>query len=227
MTPPRVSLTNALHQLSLCWQTYSTRPCNPANSRTNGKNIPKKNPLQRCDELRPISLLCTASKLLEAVAYEQIKDFLISNDIIDSLQSGAKKFHSAHTALIKTIDDIKKNIEDSYITLVISIDFKQAFDRVDRELLCQKMLYYGFSESACQWIRSLLNGRMQSVMGPDGQLSDYLEKTIGVIQGSKLGTPFFQFSSTICQGFSSIVITGCMWTISTCSCAGNFRRWMV
>ncbi|VEN56008.1 unnamed protein product, partial [Callosobruchus maculatus] len=62
--------------------------------------VPKvKNPKEYSD-LRPISLLCVLSKVLEKVAYLQIIEFVNTNGILPASQSGFRKSHSTTTSLL-------------------------------------------------------------------------------------------------------------------------------
>ncbi|OXU26039.1 hypothetical protein TSAR_005284 [Trichomalopsis sarcophagae] len=122
-----------------CWKTAVVRP------------LAEKSAPEYAEDYRPISILPALSKLLEFVAYDQI----------DPLQSGFRKSLSTHTAVIKIVDDIRCNINGGDIILLASIDFRQAFDTVNIDLLCQKLVYYGFSDSDIGWIRSFLTERSQ------------------------------------------------------------------
>ena len=57
--------------------------------------LAKRHPPVDKDHLRPISILCAVSKVLEKVAFKQIDSFEFdSNELLDPLQSGFRKRHS-------------------------------------------------------------------------------------------------------------------------------------
>ena len=153
--------------------------------------IVKKKPALQAQDFRPISILCAVSKVLESVAFSQMQDFITDRNLFDNQQSGFRKNHSTHTALIKIIDDFKEGIDNGRVTLMVSIDFKQAFDCVNITLLVDKLNSLGFSLSACKWVKSYLTNRTQVVADPQGGYSCPMSRTAGVPQGSILGPPLF------------------------------------
>ena len=58
------------------------------------KPIPKVANPTDITHFRPISLLCSLSKILELMLYDQLLTYLTSIAALDPLQSGFKKFHS-------------------------------------------------------------------------------------------------------------------------------------
>ena len=154
-------------------------------------------PIPKCrlpsspSDFRPISILSATSKVLEAVAFEQITEYVTINGFLDPLQSGFRSKCSTHTALIKIVDDIREAVEHEEMTLLVAIDFRRAFDVVNINLLAEKLCSFGFSDSAVNWISSFLTGRSQSVQSPPGTFSSSLPRVSGVPQGSLLGPLLF------------------------------------
>ena len=73
---------------------------------------------------------------------------------------------------------------------VIYTDFSKAFDRIDHELLLEKLNVFGFSCHLISFFRSYLNNRKQYVMYY-GFESELFMATSGVPQGSNLGPLLF------------------------------------
>jgi len=63
--------------------------------------------------------------------------------LIFSRQSGFRKNHSTEAALIKIIDDLLFNLDRDKVTGVVLIDYCNAFDMADHELLLKKLEAYG------------------------------------------------------------------------------------
>ncbi|XP_014212386.1 uncharacterized protein LOC106642196 [Copidosoma floridanum] len=124
--------------------------------------IPKRFPPRSLDDRRPISITCALSKLLEFVALRQIDEFVRHEQLVDPLQSGFRRGHSAHSALLQIVDGVRRAVDNKMITSMISVDFARAFDLVNVELLVYKLVALGFSLLAAGWIRSFLTGRSQS-----------------------------------------------------------------
>ena len=72
------------------------------------------------------------------------------------------------------------------ISAVVMCDMSAAFDLVNHSILLRKLELYGFQAGAVSWLKSYLSGRSQRVT-VDGCLSDPLDLSVGVPQGSILG----------------------------------------
>jgi hypothetical protein len=72
----------------------------------------------------------------------------------------------------------------------IYLDFAKTFDKVSHQLLDVKLRAYGVCETLTSWIASYLSGRRQRVVLADA-VSDWMDVTSGVTQGSVLGPCLF------------------------------------
>ena len=63
----------------------------------------------------------------------------------------------------------------------MAIDFKRAFETIDREILTQKLNMYGIKENELEWFRSYLAERKQMTKG-NGTKSGELNNEFGVPQ---------------------------------------------
>ena len=70
------------------------------------------------------------------------------------------------------------------------IDFKKAFDSINRSVIFAVLRYYGISEVIVKAIGVLCNYSKSAVM-VDGNLSDPFQVTTGVLQGDVLAPVFF------------------------------------
>ena len=59
----------------------------------------------------PISNLPFLGKVLEKVVFQQLTDFLLSNNALDTFQSGFRLHHSTDTAPIEVKNDIRLNTD--------------------------------------------------------------------------------------------------------------------
>ena len=119
---------------------------------------------------RPVSVLLAVSKIAERVIFDQLYEF--SLDFLSGNLSGFLKGHSCTTALLKTCEDIRENLDSSEYSAAITIDLSKAFDSINRNLLLAKLSAYGVTEDALQLLCSYLTDRKQHVK-IDGNLSDW------------------------------------------------------
>lgn len=146
---------------------------------------------------RPISILPFLSKVLEHIVHFQLSNFLRSNCLLHPYQSGFRPGHSTVTALIRVTDDIRKAIDEKKLTILVLLDFSNAFNSVDFDVLIRVLASLNISSSALDWIRSYLENRSQSVIS--GELrSEWIDLYAGVPQGGVLSPLLFSsFINTI------------------------------
>ncbi|XP_075167731.1 uncharacterized protein LOC142239862 [Haematobia irritans] len=150
------------------------------------KNIPKPN-----GELRPIAILSFLSKVFEKLLHRQISSFINKHKLLTSRQSGFRAQRSCTTALLNVSEDIRSEIENNKINILVLLDHSKAFDTVDHDILITKLKYmFRFSKSAIKLVQSYLSNRYQSAFVMNTR-SDPLLVTRGVPQGSILGPLLF------------------------------------
>ena len=105
-------------------------------------------------------------------------------------QSGFRALHSSATCLLKCTDDWYSGTDEGYLTGLISIDLKKAFDTVDHKILCQKLEHYCVICRELSWFKSYLSNRRQfcRINGVDSNIKNI---DVGVPQGSCLGPLLF------------------------------------
>lgn len=86
------------------------------------------------DNYRPISILPTASKLLEKAVHAQLYSYLSQHKILSPYQCGFRKAHSTETAALSFADTIRRNIDQGHMTGAVFIDFRKAFDSIDHSI---------------------------------------------------------------------------------------------
>lgn len=165
--------------------------------------IPKnKNPVS-FSHYRPISILPFLSKVLERIVHRQLNDYILKYNILSKYQSGFRMGHSTVTALVKVCDDLRSNMDNKQLSILTLLDFSNAFNAVDFELLLAVLQSINVATDVSDWFRSYLFGRRQSVH-INNQSSSYLPLTTGVPQGSVLSPLLFSiFINTIPKILSS------------------------
>ena len=139
---------------------------------------------------RPVAILPILSKVLERAMFQQVVNFMDSNNFYNPNHHAYRSFHSTTTAMLQMYTTWLEALEQGDMAAVCMIDMSAAFDVVDTELLLEKMKLYGFDRNAIQWTWSYLTYRSQSVY-IEGSLSSHLPLEAGVPQGSILGPIFY------------------------------------
>ena len=160
------------------------------------EKIAKINPVYKSgehsdiDNYRPISVLNIISKVVERIAYNQLMDYLESNNLLNENQFGFRRKRSTRDAVTKFTDHIRENMDESKVTGALFMDLRKAFDTVNHSCLLSKLPYYGITGKEINWFSSYLFHRSQ-VVSIDGVTSKPEFITHGVPQGSILGPLLF------------------------------------
>ena len=152
--------------------------------------VHKKDSKAEAANYRPISLTSHVIKIFERLVRIHIVQHLQENKLICKNQHGFQKCKSCLTQLLPHIDFIIKNLQNNNDTDVIYLDYAKAFDKVDHQILLEKLFSYGIRGKLLKWIESYLKDRWQTVV-IDGQQSFPAKVKSGVPQGTVLGPVLF------------------------------------
>ena len=130
-------------------------------------------------------------KVFCSVLNNRLCDYLESNDLLAVEQNGFRKGHSCqdHILMLNTILDGRKALRCS--TFTCFIDFKKAFNSVNRALLWYKLQsFFGIQGQFLNMIKALYQ-RVSSTVKINDQLSDCFDVNCGVKQGCVLPPTLF------------------------------------
>ena len=139
---------------------------------------------------RPISIVPIIGKIFECLIYDRLVEFLEQENIICENQFGFRKHKNTEQAILKFFDFISSTYQIGGYSSCIFADLKKAFDTVNHNFLCNKLLSYGIRGVSNDLIRSFLTNRKQFVQIDDCK-SEVLPCDRGVPQGSTLGPLLF------------------------------------
>jgi len=142
---------------------------------------------------RPISLLQTISKVLEAVIAERISYLVETNHLLPKALFGARKQRSSVDALVHLQERIYKAWRGGKTLSLVSFDVKGAYNNVAKEPELHRLRKRRIPEKLAKWIYSFCTARKASVL-VNGKRPEEVELPhSGLPQGSPLSPILFLF----------------------------------
>lgn len=171
---------------------YSYQHCKIPTIWKKGKIItilkPKKDPTQAAS-YRPITLLCTPSKIIERHILHNINPHIL----LSPTQHGFRPNHSTNTLLTNltqhTFDGINCK-RPAQRTILATVDISKAFDAIPRFPLTDKIYNTTMPNNTKRWLANYLSGR-QSYVSYNNKSSHTRILPNGVPQGSVLSPTLF------------------------------------
>ena len=145
---------------------------------------------QKPEQYRPVSLTSHIMKVFERVIKKKIMSHLILNKQFNKGQHGFVPGRSTQTQLLSHYNDIYDTLMEGKRLDTIFLDFAKAFDKVDHEILLEKIRTHKISGKIGKWIREFLKDRKFRVVA-NSCMSEEGEVLSGVPQGTVLAAVLF------------------------------------
>ena len=142
------------------------------------------------DNYRGITLLSCIGKFFTLLINARLTDFIETNNLLGEEQAGFRAEYSTldHIFTLHCLIDIYlKNKKRLYCAFV---DYRKAFDMVDRCSLWQKVLAMGINGKVLKVIQNMY-ANAKSCVQLNGNFSEYFSCNIGVRQGENLSPLLF------------------------------------
>ena len=150
--------------------------------------IYKKKDKLDCNNYRGISLLCHGSKLFSSIILQRIKNR--TEEILSEAQAGFRVGRSTVDQIFTLRQLAEKYAEFGRDIFVCYVDFRKAFDSVWRKGLWRVLRHYGYPEKIIRILENMYSETLSAVR-TNGDLSDFFEATVGVLQGCVLSPLLF------------------------------------
>ena len=83
---------------------------------------------------------------------KHLNNYLLHFNILDSKQSGFRKFHRLETTLISLTDDILWTLDHNKNIQLLVLDLASAFDTIKNDLLTDRLQMIGLSNIVLLWV---------------------------------------------------------------------------
>jgi hypothetical protein len=152
----------------------------------------KKGNKSQARNYRPVSLTSVVCKIMEKLIRLHIINHMKANKLFSNKQYGFIEGRSTALQLLEVIDNWSEALDEGLDIDCICTDFQKAFDKVPHKRLIKTIENYGIANPILSWIEDFLSRRYQRV-SIEGEISNRMEDTSGIPQGSALGPILFVF----------------------------------
>ncbi len=155
---------------------------------------------------RGISLLCCISKIYSTIINNRLMDFLDGNNVLVDEQNGFRPNRSC-TDHIFNLTSVIRNKIDTGSVFTAFIDFRKAFDCINRELLLYRLLLYGIDGKIYNTIKSMYKYTESCVRINKNIHTGWFDTLNGVKQGDCLSTTLFSsYINELARGIKDLDI---------------------
>jgi hypothetical protein len=142
---------------------------------------------------RPISLLATLGKALEAVVANRISALVEKHQLLPPNHFGARRRRSCEQALNILIEKIHDAWREGKVLSLVSFDVKGAYNGVDPGVLLRRLRERRIPETLIQWVGSFCSRRRATIAVNAYQSEEMAIHHAGLPQGSPLSPILFLF----------------------------------
>ena len=161
--------------------------------------VGKKGDTSHCSNNRGITLRSTTSKLLQIILLQRLNAGL--EQLLRENQCGFRQNRSCIDQIYSLRCIIHQCIEFNIPLYINFVDFKAAFDSIDRQFIWRSLQHYGLPDKYIRIMRAFFSHTVSAVR-VNGELTDWFSVKSGTGQGDIQGPPVFNF----CLNFSAYLM---------------------
>ena len=176
---------------STCWR-LEYFPERFKNAKTVCLRKPGKGIYNQAKAWRPIALLNTTGKLMEAITAARLSKVAEEAKLLPEIQIGFRKGRSTKSALFLLTSQVEKVWKEGIVTSLLSLDISEVYNRVLPEIFQKILRRKGISLWLTSWIFSFCTRCTTTLVFDDSEFSSILIHC-GVPQGFPLSPILFLF----------------------------------
>lgn len=142
---------------------------------------------------RPISLLNTLGKLLEAVMARRLSYYAETHGLLPNTQFGGRPGRTTEQALLVLANAIDRAWCQQKVVTLVAFDLKGAFNGVNKKSVDHRLQTKGIRAIARKWIASVMSDRFANIGFDDFETEVAPLGSAGLAQGSSLSPILFAF----------------------------------
>ena len=186
------TIIKALHKLYLL--CFSTGKVPGEWLRATISPIPKSAQLDKCEPLK-----YTSAKMYSSILNSRVMAYLENNNLLVEEQNGFRRNRACMDHVFSLASILQTNAYKKSGTFTTFIDFKKAFDLIDREALFYKLLQNGIDGKMYWSVKSMYSDTISNVK-VNKLYTDWFSISSGVRQGDTLSpTPFSLFINDLAK----------------------------
>jgi exonuclease III len=181
LAPVLADLFNYMFDNNVFPETWSTGIIVP---------IPKKGNTSDANNYRGITITSTFSKIFSIVLNTRLKFWAEGNDVLNDAQFGFRCNRSTTDSVFVLQSIITTALAQRKKLFCAFIDFKKAFDLVERSFIWQKLIEFGVSTKMVKMLSSMYES-VKCCVKHCNSMSDFFDSYVGVKQGEPLSPILF------------------------------------
>jgi hypothetical protein len=139
---------------------------------------------------RPIALLPTVGKVIEALVAKRITSAAEAYGLLPAEQMGNREHRSTELAIRLVVAQVQEAWRQKATASLLQLDISGAFDTVNHTRLLATLRKQGYPQWVVLWVRAWLSNRV-TILHFDGQQTEDIPVAAGVPQGSPLSPILF------------------------------------